>query len=123
MQPGKSSRPFRRTIGRGFENVSGLGFWTSHPLHHAHMVIRQSHVRPESCEARDRRARAKNRTRKVGNHEPTASQMVFVGTRFSIGQLSDSIFPAAFVVRWKKRVPTGFDSQTRGTRENRRTLC
>jgi hypothetical protein len=36
-----------RTIGRGFENASGLGFWTSHPLHHAHMVNRQSHVRPE----------------------------------------------------------------------------
>ena len=72
-----------RTIGRGFENASGLGFWTSHPLHHAHMVNCQSHVRPEPCEARARRARAKNRMRKAGNHEPTASQMVFVGTRFS----------------------------------------
>jgi len=53
--------------------------------HHAHMVNRQSHVRPEPCEARARRARAKNCMRKAGNHEPTASQMVFVGTRFSIG--------------------------------------
>jgi hypothetical protein len=74
-----------RTIGRGFENASGLGFWTSHPLHHANMVNRQSHVRPEPFEARARRARAKNRMRKAGNHEPTASQMVFMGTRFSIG--------------------------------------
>ena len=74
-----------RTIGRGFENASGLGFWTSHPLHHARMVNHQRHVRPEPCEDRSRRARAKNRTRKAGNHEPTASQMVFVGTRFSIG--------------------------------------
>ena len=71
-----------RTVGRGFENASGLGFWTSHPLHHAHMVNRQSHVRPEPCEARARRARAKNCMRKAGNHEPTASQMVFVGTVF-----------------------------------------
>jgi hypothetical protein len=107
-----------RTIGRGFENASGLGFWTSHPLHHAHMVNRQSHVRPEPCEARARRARAKNRMRKAGNHEPTASQMVFVGTRFSIGlqmqpgkssrttgQLSGPIFPATFVVRWKNAFP------------------
>jgi hypothetical protein len=107
-----------RTIARGFENASGLGFWTIHPLHHAHMVNRQSHVRPEPCEARARRARAKNRMRKAGNHEPTASQMIFVGTRFSIGlqmqpgkssrttgQLSGPIFPAAFVVRWKNAFP------------------
>ena len=81
MQPGKRAgqldlmekRVPTRTIGRGFENASGLGFWTSHPLHHAHMVNRQSHVRPEPCEARARRARArraraKNCTRKAGNH-------------------------------------------------------
>jgi hypothetical protein len=87
-----------------------LGFWTSHPLHHAHMVNRQIHVRPESCEVRARRARSQNRTRKAGNHEPTDSQMVFVGAFFhrttnvagkssrttvqlsgSIGQLSGSI--------------------------------
>jgi hypothetical protein len=36
-----------RTIGRGFENASGLGFWTTHPLHHTHMVNRQRHVRPD----------------------------------------------------------------------------
>ena len=60
MQPGKRAgqldlmekRVPTRTIGRGFENASGLGFWTSHPLHHAHVVNRQSHVRPEPCEAR-----------------------------------------------------------------------
>ena len=48
-----------RTIGRGFENASGLGFWTSHPLHHAHVVNRQSHVRPEPEEPERRTARAK----------------------------------------------------------------
>jgi hypothetical protein len=56
-------------------------------MHHVHMVNQQSHVRPEPFEARARRARAQNRMRKAGNHEPTASQMVFVGTRFSIGLL------------------------------------
>jgi hypothetical protein len=50
--PGCISSPMEkrvptRTIGRGFENASGLGFWTSHQLHHAHMVNRQIHVRPE----------------------------------------------------------------------------
>ena len=143
-----------RTVGRGFENASGLGFWTSHPLHHAHMVNHQRHVRTETYEDRSRRSRAKNSTRKAGNHEPTASQMVIVGTCFSIGlqmqpgksnrttgqttaagkiepdnwpdnwpvvlldfpycicspmelsgQLSGSIFPAAFVVRWKNAFP------------------
>ena len=81
-------------------------------------------MRPEPCEARARRARArraraKNCTRKAGNHEPTASQMVFCGNAFfhrttnaagkiGAGQLAScpvSIFPAAFVVRWKNAFP------------------
>jgi len=65
-----------RTIGRGFENASGLGSWTNHPMHLAHMVDHQSHVRTEPSEVRARRARAQNR------HETTDSQMVFVGTVF-----------------------------------------
>ncbi len=90
---------------------------------------RQIHVRPEPYEARARRARSQNRTRKAGTHEPTSSQMVFVGTRFPIGlpmqpgnragQLASCparfpgcigrpvvrlAFPAALVVRWENAV-------------------
>jgi hypothetical protein len=43
-----------RTIGRGFENASGLGFWTSHPLHHAHMVNRAPARVPPSPTVDDR---------------------------------------------------------------------
>jgi hypothetical protein len=116
-----------RTIGRGFENASGLGSWTNHPMHLAHMVDHQSHVRTEPSEVRARRARAQNR------HETTDSQMVFVGTVFppyykcsweieqdnwpgcrreiepdnwSVVRLD---FPSAFVVRCKNAFPRNED--------------
>jgi hypothetical protein len=65
--PGFISSPMEkcvptRTIGRGFDNASGLGFWTSHPLHHAHMVNLQSHVKPEPEEPERRTSRAKRGT-------------------------------------------------------------
>jgi hypothetical protein len=84
------SGSFGDTITGGFQG--GWGMPGSSPLYRPQdpptrpsdcsTKYRQIHVRPDPCEARARRARAQNRTRKAGNHEPTASQMVFVGNAF-----------------------------------------
>jgi hypothetical protein len=93
-----------RTIGRGFENASGLGFWTSHPLHHAHMVNRQSHVRPEPEEPERRTARAKREPMRP--RPPT--WFLWECSRESEPDNCPVVrlaFPAAFVVRWKNAFP------------------
>jgi len=51
------------------------------------------------------RDRSQNRTRKAGNHEPTASQMVFVGTRFSIGLLMQPGKSSRTTVLWERVFP------------------
>ena len=67
---------FARAVLRSGSSGSGLTWLRPHmTLVIDHVRVTQRVAGPE----------AKNRTRKAGNHEPTASQMVFVGTRFSIG--------------------------------------